>query len=1025
MIPIRLQLEGIYSYQQPQDIDFEHLGKAELFGIFGATGSGKSSILEAIGYAIYNKTERLPTAGRNYNMMNLKSNRLRIDFECRAGKEHATRYRFVVEGKRRAKKFDDVPKPERSTYRLEGGGWVPTDESPEDIIGLSYENFQRCIIIPQGKFEDFLTLGPADRSSMLQELFHLDKFDLKDPLSSLITRNNLHIGHTQGSLATFAQVTPEALEENRQAMRQLETEAKASESLLRQQQRDLDALEQLRELFTRRDEVRKRHEQLMAERPAHEARKQRLDRYQLAQVTFATAFNEFDRTAKTLSDTERLVQQKQDALAAVEAELAKKEKTFADTDKLFQTREQWLRKADELTSILSIRELQEVINNRMERVANGRKRIEEAARQQLTHQQDLQNHELRLTQLEAQRPDLHRIMAAREWFRELASLEEQVGREQKTRARLLDQIEAGRESKLLIAQKIGIDLLHHELPVARLLEKIEEQERDLLLRKETADQIRLQEELQHKLRQLAGSLSPGDPCPLCGSTEHEAITHNRLESDRLADLRSDLQKIEKHLGEIKEFRPQLERLRDDAKTLGQELKEADQAIALKKEAIDRHKAAFVWPEFEQEGLATIEQTLAEGQKMDQDIALCKRERQASSDQLRQAQAQLEKYRPELESLQDQLSQARGSFQAAVQNLKLLEAETELRRDPAQIQREISALKNDYNEIGLLHQTLQREVEERKGRLASLKGELSTLQGQRKDQAAEVARLSKKLDQLLEASTFETREQVRDILALALDLESEKDEIRRFEREETQVLTSLQDLEAQVQGRSFDLAAFSNLQEEIASQETRLQVIRQQIGGKQELGQRLEADLAAKQALASQLEALSRRADNLRLLEGLFRGSGFVNYISTVYLQNLCAAANERFRRLTANALSLEIDAENNFLVRDNLNGGHLRSVKTLSGGQTFQAALCLALSLSDQVQRQAEAPQNFFFLDEGFGTQDKHSLRTIFQTLKSLRQERRIVGVISHVEELQQEIDTYLHIVNDPERGSQVQRSWA
>ncbi len=1025
MIPIRLKLEGIYSYQQPQDIDFEHLGKAELFGIFGATGSGKSSILEAVGYAIYNKTERLPTAGRNYNMMNLKSNRLRIDFECWAGKEHATRYRFVVEGKRRAKKFEDVPKPERNTYRQDAGGWVPTEETPEDIIGLTYENFQRCVIIPQGKFEDFLTLGPSDRSAMLQELFHLDKFDLKDSLSSLITRNNLAIEHTQGSLATFAQVTPEALEENRQAMRQLEAEAKTGENTLRQQQKELELLQQLRELFDRRDQVRNRHQQLMAQRPGHEARKLRLDRYQLAQVTFATPFAEFDRMARTLADTERLVQQKQDALTAVEIELAKKEKTFADTDQHFQTREQWLRRAEELAGILNIKELQEVINNRQERVANGRKRIEEASQQQLRHQQDLQQHDLHLQQLETQRPDLHRLMAAREWFRELANLEEHLAREQKSRTRLLDQIEAGKESKLLIARKIGIDLLHHELPVARLLEKIEEQERDLLQRKESADQTRLQEELQHKLRQLAGTLAPGEPCPLCGSTEHEAVVHNRLESDRLADLRSDLQRIEKHLGEIKEFRPQLERLRDDAKTLGQELKEADQAIALKKESLDRHKAAFVWPDFEQEGMAKIEESLATGQKMDQEIARYKRERQTSSDQLRQAQTQLEKYRPELESLQDQLSQAKGSFQAAVQNLKLLDADAEIQRDAGSIQREISTLKSDYDNIGLLHQTLQREVEERKSRLASLKGELSTLQGQRKDQAAEGARLSKKLDQLLESSAFDTREAVRDILSLALDLEAEKDEIRRFEREETQALTTLQDLEAQVQGRNFDLAAFSQLQEEIARQEARLQSLRQQIGGKQEFGQRLEADLAAKQALANQLNTLARRADNLKLMDGLFRGSGFVNYISTVYLQNLCATANERFRRLTANALSLEIDAENNFLVRDNLNGGYLRSVKTLSGGQTFQAALCLALSLSDQVQRQAEAPQNFFFLDEGFGTQDKHSLRTIFQTLKSLRQERRIVGVISHVEELQQEIDTYLHIVNDPDQGSLVHRSWA
>jgi exonuclease SbcC len=99
-------------------------------------------------------------------------------------------------------------------------------------------------------------------------------------------------------------------------------------------------------------------------------------------------------------------------------------------------------------------------------------------------------------------------------------------------------------------------------------------------------------------------------------------------------------------------------------------------------------------------------------------------------------------------------------------------------------------------------------------------------------------------------------------------------------------------------------------------------------------------------------------------------------------------------------------------------------VKTLSGGQSFQASLSLALALADQVQQQVKSKQNFFFLDEGFGSQDKASLQVIFQTLKSLRKENRIVGIISHVEELQEEIDSHLRISNDPQTGSQVVGSW-
>jgi energy-coupling factor transporter ATP-binding protein EcfA2 len=93
-----------------------------------------------------------------------------------------------------------------------------------------------------------------------------------------------------------------------------------------------------------------------------------------------------------------------------------------------------------------------------------------------------------------------------------------------------------------------------------------------------------------------------------------------------------------------------------------------------------------------------------------------------------------------------------------------------------------------------------------------------------------------------------------------------------------------------------------------------------------------------------------------------------------------------------------------------MNGGKTRSVKTLSGGQTFQAALSLALALADNIQQITASNQNFFFLDEGFGSLDKESLAVVFDTLKSLRRETRMVGIISHVEEMQQEIEVHLRM---------------
>ena len=98
-------------------------------------------------------------------------------------------------------------------------------------------------------------------------------------------------------------------------------------------------------------------------------------------------------------------------------------------------------------------------------------------------------------------------------------------------------------------------------------------------------------------------------------------------------------------------------------------------------------------------------------------------------------------------------------------------------------------------------------------------------------------------------------------------------------------------------------------------------------------------------------------------------------------------------------------------------------LKTLSDGQKFQASLALALALADGIQQKLRLDQHFFFIDEGFGSLDKDSLQVVFETLSSLRQEKRCVGVISHVEELQQEIQTYL-LIQRTDSGSHITKSW-
>ena len=128
-----------------------------MFGIFGPVGSGKSTILEAMIYAIYGTIDRLSNDVK-YNVMNLQSDRLFVDFEFWAG-EDGRLYRATVECRRNKKRFADVSSPKYLYHVWEGDEWLPCmREEVVGAIGLTAQNFKRVVIIPQGKFQEFLML---------------------------------------------------------------------------------------------------------------------------------------------------------------------------------------------------------------------------------------------------------------------------------------------------------------------------------------------------------------------------------------------------------------------------------------------------------------------------------------------------------------------------------------------------------------------------------------------------------------------------------------------------------------------------------------------------------------------------------------------------------------------------------------------------------------------------------------------------------------------------------------------------
>ncbi len=148
-----------------------------------------------------------------------------------------------------------------------------------------------------------------------------------------------------------------------------------------------------------------------------------------------------------------------------------------------------------------------------------------------------------------------------------------------------------------------------------------------------------------------------------------------------------------------------------------------------------------------------------------------------------------------------------------------------------------------------------------------------------------------------------------------------------------------------------------------------------------------------------------------------KDNSFIDYIAEERLRYVAAKASGILGEMTRHKYALELDTNNGFIVRDNANGGAYRMVTSLSGGETFLTALSLALALSEQIQLKGQSPLEFFFLDEGFGTLDSGLLDTVIDSLERLSRKERVIGIISHVPELQNRIARRLIIVPPSPNG--------
>jgi exonuclease SbcC len=168
-------------------------------------------------------------------------------------------YRFTVKGRRNSKKFDDVKTFERKTYQWmpEISDWAPieVENASEKIIGLSYENFKRTIIIPQGRFQEFIELPLSKRTQMMNEIFQLERFDLAAKVKVLKETNEKQLEHLNGKIAQLGQSTPEQLDAVKDQLLALQTLLGLKNQALNDKVADEKSLDWIAKLFKSLEET--------------------------------------------------------------------------------------------------------------------------------------------------------------------------------------------------------------------------------------------------------------------------------------------------------------------------------------------------------------------------------------------------------------------------------------------------------------------------------------------------------------------------------------------------------------------------------------------------------------------------------------------------------------------------------------------------------------------------------------------------------------------------------------------------
>ena len=924
MKPLKLTMSAFGSYAGKNVIDFTGQQQG-IFLITGDTGAGKTTIFDAITYALYNQTSG---GERNGNMMRSQyaqqetETYVELEFLYR-GQTYRVRRNpdYKITKTLKNGKIREQKVPHSVELTLPDGTVFPekknaTDAKIIEILGLTADQFSQIVMIAQGDFLKLLYTKSDERKMIFSKLFRTDIY-----------------WKIQENLRRKSMEMDERIQENDRAFEQ-----EKSRIILLPESEELP----LDELVER---LRERLKDALKEQNLRRANVEELNK----KITKYEEINKLFVSLEKIRQTGKELEARQ----AESKERRQQIENALKADKVLVAEQQNLRQQQEVEqSAQAIAKMTETLANNQEMFETLKTQQQEAEAKQKREAADIQK---KMLALEQSFPSYEALQNARSEEQQAKKVWEDLGK-------------TSEES--FHKKKAGIAALKEQ---QKQQEQVVEQtkknwEQTSLSASESAKHYEHMYEafLKEQAGILAENLSAGCPCPVCGSTVHPDPA--KLSDHAVTELEVE---------QAKKTRAAAEEKRDMAYAAFEAEKTEKQKLA---QAVEKEEADFV-----------LAQTIA------------KQQRKEAEQNYVSLQKIAEQIREKL--VYPSLAEAKKQYAAMQKALEAAEQEIERKRQ------KVSELAEAMN---------------------TLKGQKLAEEENQKTAKKLAAKTEKEYAKLLEKSGFVSEETYH----LAILPERSRSKLEREEKEyESQCLRQQSEqklLEKQVSGKTY--TDTTELNEQLKAEK---QALKEAEKTYMELHTAYENDRSVLQNCAVYLEKGKKLESEDQVIKSLSKtangrlsGSAkidFETYIQRQYFKQIIHEANKRLLTMSNHQFILKLKEEANTGRKTNegldlsvysLVTDSERDVKTLSGGESFLAALAMALGLSDIVERSAGAIHpDMMFIDEGFGSLDAQSRQQAIEVLAELAGDSRMVGIISHVTELKEQIDRKL-VVNRTDKGS-------